>query len=619
MKNMTDHALFGAHFYELTPQGQLVFIGANRAADAILGIDNRDYIGKTIEEAFPHLTRTTIPADFRQVIETGASYFKEPVDYPRGVIRGDFEIHAFKSGINCLTVFFLDCAERKRTTEALHLFKYLVEHSSDAIGMSTPEGKHYYQNESFDHLFGDIGETPPDTLYVAREIGLQVFETIMAGGSWQGEVQMFKRDGSILDIFLRAFAIRNQAGRIIGLVGQHTDFTARKQAELAKAKLEEQLLQSQKLESVGLLAGGVAHDFNNMLGVILGRTEIALGKMDPADPIYNDLMEIQKAANRSADLTRQLLAFARKQTVSPRVLDLNGTIAGMLHMLQRLIGEHITLVWRPSPDLWPVNVDPAQIDQIMTNLCVNARDAISGQGRITVETENVVFDKAYCSENTGHVPGEYALIRVSDNGCGMPQEAVARIFEPFFTTKSLGLGTGLGLATVYGAVKQNNGFITVQSEPAQGATFSIHLPRHVAITDQTGKNNKTEPGVHGQETILLVEDEPAILQLTTMMLQRQGYTIIPSGSPGEAIRLAAAHSGRIHLVMTDVVMPEMNGRDLASRMVAAYPGIKCLFMSGYTADVIADQGVLNQGLNFIQKPFSMKALTIKVREVLDQP
>lgn len=394
------------------------------------------------------------------------------------------------------------------------------------------------------------------------------------------------------------------------------DITERKKSEEEKAKLERQLQQAQKMESVGRLAGGVAHDFNNMLGVILGHTELALMQLDPLQPLHTNLTEIRKAANRSADLTRQLLAFARKQTIAPKILNLNETVTGMLKMLFRLIGEDIHLSWQPGEDVWPVKMDPSQIDQILVNLCVNARDAISGVGKMTIETGNRILDESYGATHAGFIPGEYVQISVSDNGCGIDKETMPHIFEPFFTTKGVNKGTGLGLATVYGAVKQNNGYINAYSEPGQGTTFTIHLPRHVGKNEQLREKGSTEAPMRGQETILLVEDEPAILEVTTMILEMQGYTVLTASTPGEAIALARKHAGEIHLLLTDVVMPEMNGRDLARNLLSLYPDIKRLFMSGYTANVIAHHGVLDEGVHFIQKPFSTKDLAAKIRDAL---
>jgi PAS domain S-box-containing protein len=426
-----------------------------------------------------------------------------------------------------------------------------------------------------------------------------------------GEYQVTCRDGSVRVCELYASFLPD------ALVVIFNDITERKRAEGEKAKLEIQLQQSQKIESVGRLAGGVAHDFNNMLGVILGHVDLALKRVDPAEPLHEDLEEIRKAAVRSADLTRQLLAFARRQAIEPKVLDLNAAVAAILQMLKRLIGEEIDLRWQPQADLWPILMDPSQIDQILANLCVNSRDAIAGVGRVTIETGECSLTEEYCAAHPGFTPGEYVTLAVSDDGCGMDKGLLSHVFEPFFTTKVVGQGTGLGLATVYGIVKQNNGSIDVDSEPGQGTTIRIYLPRHVAGPGQGRAPGITPPSQRGDETILLVEDEAAILKLATRMLTMQGYTVLAAGTPGEAVRLASEHMGEIDLLMTDVVMPEMSGRELARNLLLLYPNLKCLFTSGYTADIIARRGVLVDGVHFVQKPFSNESLAAKVREALD--
>jgi CheY-like chemotaxis protein len=310
------------------------------------------------------------------------------------------------------------------------------------------------------------------------------------------------------------------------------------------------------------------------------------------------------------------LAFARKQTIDPKVLDLNVTVEGMLNMLRRLIGEDIDLAWLPKAGLWPVKMDPSQIDQILANLCVNARDAISGVGKITIETRKASLDEAYCADNAGFVPGEYVLLVVSDDGCGMDDEILEKIFEPFFTTKGLGKGTGLGLATVYGIVKQNNGFINVYSEPGKGTTLTIYLPRHAGQAEETTAENIAQIPAGRGETVLIVEDEPTIIETVKKMLERLGYQVLSADTPSGAIRLAKDSNGLIDLLITDVVMPEMNGRELANELQAAHPEIKTLFMSGYTSNVIAHQGVLEAGVNFIQKPLSLRELALKIRAIL---
>lgn len=432
---------------------------------------------------------------------------------------------------------------------------------------------------------------PPYVIRIAKKNGQHLF------------VEIESRNLKKQDEVLRVSAVR--------------DITDRRQAEDEKNTLQEQLLQSQKMESIGRLAGGVAHDFNNMLGVILGYSEIAMEQVAEGHPILPILYEIQKAAQRSADLTKQLLAFARKQAAAPKVLDLNKTIESMLAMLRRLIGEDIDLIWLPGKGLGLIKMDPSQIDQILANLCVNSRDSIGNTGKITIETANLVADETFCAGHTDIGPGKYVQLTFTDNGSGMEPEVLSHLFEPFFTTKNLGQGTGLGLAMIYGIIKQNHGAVSVDSKPGLGTIFRIYLPLYETQADlaQIDSNIAQEAGC---ETILLVEDEPMILEMTTLLLKRLGYNILPAATPAEAIRLAEEHAGEVQMLMTDVIMPAMNGRDLARKLSSLHPKIKRLFMSGYTANVIAQHGVLEEGMHFIQKPFSIKELSAKVREVLAQ-
>jgi CheY-like chemotaxis protein len=354
-----------------------------------------------------------------------------------------------------------------------------------------------------------------------------------------------------------------------------------------------------------------------MLGVIIGNADLAIQNLDPSMRVHEDLLEIKAAARRSADLTRQLLAFARRQTAVPVVLDLNDTVAGMLKMLRRLIGEDVDLIWMPGANLWPVKIDPAQIDQVLANLCVNARDAIAGVGKITIETRNMVSNEIAGIEDPEFTPGNYVMLSVSDDGCGMDKETLDNMFEPFFTTKKIGEGTGLGLSTVYGIVKQNHGLITVSSEPDAGAAFRIYFPQ-TAEAAAIDENGATASIARGSETVVLVEDEKAILRMSKTMLERFGYTVLAAHKPNEALEMVTQYEGVIHLLVTDVVMPEMNGKELKNQIQKHYPTIKALFMSGYTTDVIMHRGILQKNVNFLQKPFTVDKLVNKVREVLDQ-
>ena len=513
----------------------------------------------------------------------------------------------------------------KALRESEELLHFLVKNSSDSLVIIDADGSQRYASPGAEKLSGFpvaelMGRTldtliHPEDMKDIRAAWKVVIEHPEQSVTFQYRHIHKNREWVYVEAVAQSFL---DEPAINGIIASVRDITERKRVELETRKLHEQLTQAQKMESVGRLAGGVAHDFNNMLGVILGYAEMALEQVAENQPMYSALHGIQQAAQRSADLTRQLLAFARKQTVSPEVLDLNSTVATMLTMLNRLIGEDIDLTWLPGKNLAPVKMDPSQIDQVLANLCVNARDAIQDTGKIMIETDTVFVDETYSDKHAYFVPGEYVLLVVSDNGCGMDRETLSHLFEPFFTTKKIGDGTGLGLAMVYGIVKQNNGFINVYSELGKGTTFKIYLPIYAAKGRVVSKSVATKSSVSCHETILLVEDEPMILQVTALMLKRLGYQLLPASTPGEAIRLAQEHAGDIDLLMTDVVMPEMNGRELAKKLLSLYPNLKRLFMSGYTANVIAHHGVLEEGVNFLQKPFSMEDLAGKIREVLNQ-
>ena len=523
----------------------------------------------------------------------------------------------------------LEDTVRDRTAElekALKNVGEIIEHNPMAIQIVDRDGRTTRVNGAYVRMFG---APPPPEYSVYDEPQLQnPALAALVRRAQEGEVVRFPDlvfnprvhgpEFSDRQIWLRtmAFPLRDAQGRPERYVLMHEDVTERKRAEEEGERLQMQLAHSQKMESVGRLAGGVAHDFNNMLAVILGNVEMALEGVDAASPLHAELVEVRRAAERSADLTRQLLAFARKQTVAPKVLDFNDTVGGMLKMLRRLIGENVELKWNPGKDAGQVKIDPTQIDQILVNLCVNARDAIGEKGTICIETDRAVLDESECFGASGAVPGDYLRLSVSDDGCGMDAETAAHAFEPFFTTKSVGEGTGLGLATVYGIVKQNGGFVGVYSEPGVGTVFKVYLPRHVAQAEAAAAVGGEVAKTPGTETILLVEDEPSILRMVKNLLERRGYAVLAASKPGEAIRLAERHPTEVQLLITDVVMPEMNGRDLARNLLAQHPGLRRLFMSGHSADVLAHHGVLDEGVHFIQKPFTMRALQEKIAEAL---
>jgi two-component system, cell cycle sensor histidine kinase and response regulator CckA len=534
-------------------------------------------------------------------------------------VHGLAEVNATQE-ITGLRGMAQDITDRKQSEEALReseaRFKTLHNASFGGIAvhdqgviLECNQGLSEISGFSKEELIGMDG-----LLLISEKSRGMVLQNIRDGYEKPYEAVGLRKNNEEYPVRLEARNIpyKGKTARVV----EFRDITEQKRQEAEKSQLEHILHQSQKMEAIGQLAGGVAHDFNNMLGVISGYSEMILERTDPSHQFHAELEEILKASRRSADLTRQLLTFARKQTVAPKVLDLNQTIEGMLKMLRRLIGENISLIWMPGSGLWPINMDPSQIDQILANLCVNARDAIAGIGKLTVETGNAIFDREYCATHAGSLAGEYVRIAISDTGSGMDKGTLAHIFEPFFTTKGLGEGTGLGLATVYGAVKQNNGFINAYSEPGQGTTITIYIPRHVETATERRASASPASVVRGNEIVMLVEDEPTLLQMSKTMLERLGYTVLTAGTPNEAIRLAGEYSGQIHLLATDVIMPEMNGRELSLRLMESRPEMKCLFMSGYTANIIANQGMLKERVSFIQKPFSKAELATKIRDAL---
>ncbi len=524
-----------------------------------------------------------------------------------------------------------ELTERKRVEKALvkseSQYRTLVETIPDLVWLKDPKGVYLGCNKAFEGFFGAeesliIGKTDYDFVdktladfFRGNDRKAMEAKEPKVNEEWL----TFKTTGYYGLFETMKTPVHNNQGKLIGVLGIARDITERNKAEKENKRLEQQLRQAQKMEAIGRLAGGVAHDFNNMLSIILGNAEIVLEDLKEDSPIRSNIKEVYKAAERSGNLTKQLLAFARKQTIEPRLLDLNKILDDMLKMLHRLIGEDIDLVWLPAKQLWRLKMDPSQIDQILANLCINARDAISGVGKVTIETGNVVFDTEYCREHQGFVPGRFVMIAVSDNGVGMGKMTLENLFEPFFTTKEVGQGNGLGLATVYGIVKQNKGFINVYSEPGDGATFKVYLPAHREQLIPDSEKNVKANSPKGQETILLVEDEKAILQMAEIMLENLGYRVLTASTPGRAIQIVReSDRDTIHLLITDVIMPEMDGRELASRLLGISPKLKCLFMSGYTANIIAHRGVLDKGVQFISKPFSRQDLSMKIREVLDE-
>jgi two-component system cell cycle sensor histidine kinase/response regulator CckA len=512
-----------------------------------------------------------------------------------------------------------DISERSRSEAAIRFQAQLLNAVQQAVVATDPDGAVIFWNKFAELLYGwtaeeavgrDIQELTPSPFL--REHGPEIMERGAAGGSWTGEFLVQGKSGKAFPALLTTSPVLDERGTVLGFVTVSIDLTERR-------NLEEQFRQSQKMDAVGRLAGGIAHDFNNLLTVIRLNTEIIMEGFDPTDPRSEDVKQIRSAAERASGLTRQLLAFSRKQILQPRVLDMNSVVGNVEPMLRRLIGEDITISSNCGARGYVV-ADPGQLDQVLVNLVVNARDAMPQGGRITIETRNVELDETYTSEHAPVVAGRYVMLSVGDNGVGMNRDTREHAFDPFFTTKEAGKGTGLGLATVYGIVKQSGGYVWIYSEPALGTTLKLYFPEVSASAAFSTSEPRTasKDTKRGSETILLVEDEEAVRGLTSRILEKQGYRVIAAQHGREAMEIASKESGRIDLVLTDVVMPGMNGRGLVERLTGIRPRIKSLYMSGYTDDDIIRRGFIEPSRSFLQKPFTSDNLLQTVRKVLDE-
>ena len=496
-------------------------------------------------------------------------------------------------------------------------YRFMMESITDPLHICSQKFTMEYMNPAMIKRIGRdaTGETCHKVLHsLDDKCDWCIFDEVAKGKTLETTI-VSPLDGR--DYHITNIPIQNKDGTTSKMT-IYRDITQYLEAVAEKNKAQKQLRQAQKMDSLGRLANGVAHDYNNALTAIMGYTELAMTDADPSGHLHAELNEILKASTHAKGITRQLLAFASKQTIAPKVLDLNKNIEVLFKMLRHLIGADIDIAWFPGKNLWPVKMDPSQIVQILVNLCINAKDAIAGVGKITIETDMVVLDEVYCSYHTGFIPGGFVMMAISDNGCGMDKEILNNIFEPFFTTKNIEEGTGLGLATVYGIVKQNKGFINVYSEKGQGTTITIYLPREDGKAVDIQEESTTEIQQSRGETILLVEDDIAILKLAQKILKGLGYNVLAANSPKGAIQMAKEYTNQIHLIVTDVIMPEIYGDDLVNRLKSIYPDLKHIFMSGYTANAIAHHGVLDEGVAFIQKPFSQMGLAKIVRRVLDE-
>jgi two-component system cell cycle sensor histidine kinase/response regulator CckA len=618
-------------------RGRILLI--NRALQELTGFRREGLLGKPVLE-------TLVSPEWREEVRARWSdprspSFKEPFTFPLVTAQGAQRLIEWRCAAvpapegegQIILATGLDITERVLLEQELRDRSNLLEHvlttSPTVVYIVRPSER----GNELVWVSGNVEEITGYSVNEAMEPGWwernlhpEDRERMLDGARrfWRVGKRLFtsryrflKKDGNYMWVRDDIRVLKDERGEPVEAVGAWTDITLAMKAEEEARKLQEQLLQSQKMEAVGRLAGGVAHDFNNMLTVIRGYAEVALQRLRPEDPLYENLQEIMAAADRSSELTRQLLAFSRKQTIAPRPLDLNEHIEQARKLLGRLLGEDITLELALEGGLWQVFMDPAQVDQILANLLVNSRDAMPKGGSVIVETMNVLLDETYCKVHPGSIPGDYVLLAVTDTGCGMTKETLEKAFEPFFTTKAEGKGTGLGLSTVYGIVKQNQGLIYLYSEPGAGTTVKIYIPRYAGggeMEEEVGRPKSLPVGE--RETILLVEDEASLRKLAARMLKDLGYQVLEASSPKEALELCESYKGNVDLLFTDVVMPLMNGRELSERIREMRPGVRTLFMSGYTSNAIAHHGVLEPGMEFIQKPFSMRELALKVKEAL---
>jgi PAS domain S-box-containing protein len=603
----------------------------NEAMCAWTGKRREELLGKTAHELFPKTEMDPLLEQEKLVFETG----KECIDVneitdPQGnkrTLMTKKSLLSDEKGNNQIVGVVRDITELKRADEALReseeSYRTAIEHCNDGVAIAR-ESINLFVNQKYVEMFGY--DRPEEMVgkrasIIAHPDEIKRMEDMMVrrqrGESIPSryELKGIRKDGETFDIEISATQTIYR-GESVSLAFVR-DITEPKHMEKERERLQEQVRQSQKLEAIGLLAGGVAHDFNNLLTVIKGYTDLAMEDLSPDDPRRQDLEQVKKAGQQATSLTSQLLAFGRKQILQPETLNLNEMVAEMSTMLRRLIGEDIDLVAIARPDLELIHADPGQVQQIIMNLAVNARDAMPQGGKLTIETANVDLDEAYVR---GHPPvekGPYVMLAISDNGIGMDSATQARIFEPFFTTKGQGKGTGLGLSTVYGIVKQSNGFIWVYSEPGKGTTFKIYFPRVEGKSAKIPTENKSESGFWGSETVLVVEDEESVRALACRILSGRGYNILEAPNGKEALRMVREYPGKIHLVLTDVVMPGMSGKELVSQLEALRPGIKALYISGYTDNAIVHHGTLDSAVAFLQKPFAVGSLAGKVREVID--
>ncbi len=622
-KNLFENMNSGVAVYKAENNGEdFIFKDLNKAGEQIDKVARGEIIGKSVLEIFPSVKDFGLFDVFQRVWKTGQPEHHPITIYKDERITGWRKNFVYKLPTGQIVAIYSDETERKQAEEALRE----SEKRMRAIFTASPVGvalfinrKLDWANETFYNLAGyeqgSLIGRDYRVLYTSDEeyerVGRALYTDADKSGITEVETKWIRQDGKIIDCCLRACSLDPKdpsRGQILTV------------ADISEAKqLAAQFQQAQKMEAIGILAGGVAHDFNNILTIIIGNADLALMEVGKDASPRQRIEEIRTAGERAASLTRQLLAFSRKQIIQPEILDLNELLTDIEKMLGRLIGEDVELLRIPGPALWQVKVDPGQMEQVIMNLAINARDAMPRGGKLTVETANVDLDENYFRKHglQEDKPGAYVMLAVSDTGSGMDEGTQSHIFEPFFTTKGVGKGTGLGLSTVYGIVKQNNGFIWVYSEPGQGSVFKVYLPKAKGDAASEKKEQHPETALVGSETILIVEDDDSLRKLLQRTLQQHGYSVLEAENGEDALRVSKAYGGPIDLLITDVVMPRMGGKETAERLQPLYPRMKVLYTSGYTDNTIVHHGVLATGLNFLQKPFSPVTLARKVIEILD--